>query len=272
MTMPRDLILVRHGQSEGNLVIMQLEKQGLPVPDEYYRKHTAHWRLTSKGVQQAEIAGQWLRQNLVTEFDRYYVSDYVRAKETAALLGLKQASWGINIYLGERNWGIMDRYTEEERNKIFEIDLVTKKIHPFYWTPPRGESMVQLCLRLEKVLETLHRECADGRVILVCHGEVMWGFRIILERIPPDKYVKLDESKNPFDRIHNCQILHYSRKNPGTGQLSDHLDWMRSLCPTDLSLSANAWQEISRPRFTNEQLLKHAAKFPRVIDNQEEKS
>ena len=46
----------------------------------------------------------------------------------------------------------------------------------------------------------------------------MWGFRVILERIPPDKYVKLDQSKNPFDRIHNCQILQYSRIDPKTGE------------------------------------------------------
>lgn len=265
--MPIDLVLVRHGQSEGNLVIMQLEKQGLPVPKEYYAKHTAHWRLTSKGVEQAKIAGKWLRENLETKFDRYYVSDYVRAKETAALLGLNQALWGINIYISERSWGIMDRFTEEQRNKEFQLDLETRKIHSFYWTPPRGESMFQLCQRLEKVLETLHRECSNGRIIMVCHGEVMWGFRVILERIPPDKYVKLDESKNPFDRIHNCQILHYSRINPSSNELTPTLNWMRSICPTDLSLSNNDWQEIIRPKFTNKQLLHHAEQFPRIIDN-----
>lgn len=269
MTMPVDLVLVRHGQSEGNLVIMQLEKQGLPVPEAYYKKHTAHWRLTSKGIEQAKMAGQWLRNNLDPDFDRYYVSDYVRAKETAAYLGLEQAMWGINLYLAERNWGIMDRFTGEQRNKEFQVDLETKMIHPFYWTPPRGESMVQLCVRLEKILETLHRECSDGRIIMVCHGEVMWGFRVILERIPPDKYVKLDHSKDPFDRIHNCQILHYSRMDPEKGQLASTLNWVRSICPTDLTLSSNKWREIVRAKFSNEQLLRFADRFPREIDSSE---
>lgn len=268
MTKWKELILVRHGQSEGNLVIHDHDDFNLPVPPDFYKKHTAHWRLTSKGVNQARIAGDWLRQSMNTEFDRYYVSDYVRAKETAALLELEKAFWGINIYLGERNWGIMDRYTAEQRAELFKVDLEAKQIHPFYWTPPRGESMVQLCLRLEKILETLNRECADGRVILVCHGEVMWGFRVLLERIPPDKYVKLDQSKNPFDRIHNCQILQYSRIDPKTGETTPNLNWMRSVCPTDLSKSSNVWQTIKRPRFSNEQLLRHAERFPRVVDNQ----
>ena len=269
MTMPKDLILVRHGQSEGNLVIKVLESQNLIISEEYYNRHTAHWRLTTQGVSQAKIAGEWLKDNMDLNFDRYYVSDYVRAKETAGHLGLPNAEWLINIYLGERNWGILDRFNAEQREKEYALDLLVKKIHPFYWTPPRGESMSQLCLRLQRVLETLHRECSEKRVIMVCHGEVMWGFRVILERMPIDKYLQLDESTNPFDRIHTCQIIHYSRKNPQTNEISPYLSWMRSICPTDLSLSTNKWQEIIRPKFTNKQLLKHAEKFPRIIDNEE---
>lgn len=269
MTMPIDLILVRHGQSEGNVVINSYEENEIQAPDEYYQKHTAHWRLTSKGVRQAQCTGQWLKENNLLAFDRYFVSDYARAKETAAHLGLPDASWLINFYLGERNWGILDRFTAAERAEKFKTDFKAKKIHPFYWTPPRGESMMSLCLRLEKVLDTLHRECSRGKVIMVCHGEVMWALRIILERIPVDKYVELDASKNPFGRIHNGQIIHYTRKNPQTSEIMPRLNWIKSICPPDLSLSGNNWELINRPKFSNEQLFKHVAKFPRIIDNSE---
>ena len=271
MTMPLDLVLVRHGQSEGNVVIYNYEKNGIPVPLNYYDKHTVHWRLTSLGVKQAQVTGQWLRDNNLTDFNRHYVSDYVRAKETAGHLALPNAEWLVNFYLGERNWGILDRFTAEERDEKFKKDFEARKIHPFYWTPPRGESMVSLCLRLEKVLDTLHRENSDGKVILVCHGEVMWGLRVILERIPIDKYVKMEDSKNSFDKIHNCQVIEYSRVNPDNAEISPKLNWMRSICPTDLSLSSNVWQEINRPRFSNEQLLRHAERFPRVVDNIEKR-
>ncbi|MFC1598624.1 histidine phosphatase family protein [Patescibacteria group bacterium] len=267
MSMPIEIVVVRHGQSEGNVAIRILEEQGLPVPAEYSAKHTVHWRLTSKGVEQAQIAGQWIRENLDFNFFRYYVSDYDRAKETAGHLALPSAQWMINFFIGERNWGILDRYTAEERFAKFQTDFQAKTIHPFYWTPPRGESMVDLCLRLDKVLGTLYRECADKRVILVCHGEVMWGLRVILERMTPDKFVRLDKSKNPKHRIHNCQILHYTRKNPRTGIIQPYFGWVKSVCPTDLSRSINKWQAIKRPKFSNQELLDFVEKNPRIIDN-----
>lgn len=76
-----------------------------------------------------------------------------------------------------------------------------------------------MCLRLSKIISRLHRECHDKRVIIVCHGEVMWAFRVILERLTQHQYRELDKSTNVKDKIHNCQIIHYSRRDPKTGKL-----------------------------------------------------
>jgi len=267
MAMPVDLVLVRHGQSVGNLIQgVQRKNKKLKVPSSFYKQHTYEWRLTQLGVEQAFIAGEWIRKNIGTKFDRYYSSSYVRAQETAGHLNLPGAQWFLNPYLGERNWGILDRFTPEEREKRFAQDFKAKKINVFYWAPPRGESMLDLCLRVDRVLDTLHRECSGKRVVMINHGEIMWTHRFRLERMTVSQYLDLNESKHPFDRIHNCQVIHYTRRDPKTGKIAPYLNWMRSVCPTDLSLSLNKWVKIKRRSYSNEELLAFAEKFPRLIE------
>jgi len=268
MAMPRNLVLVRHGESEGNLIQRAARnKKKIIVPKKFMERHTCDWRLTDTGIEQAQSAGAWIQENIGQSFDRYYVSNYLRALETAALLGLPDAKWFKSHYICERNWGILDRFLPEQRAKKFAKDFESKRINAFYWSPPRGESMLQLCLRVEKVIETLHRECSGQNVIIVGHGEILWAFRIVLERITLHDYILLDASKRAFDRIRNCQILHYTRINPVTQKQEPYLNWLRSVCPWDMSLSTNKWQQIKRRHYTNQQLLKFVSKMPRLIND-----
>ena len=257
MGMPIDLVIVRHGESEGN-VATALSKRGddSMFSKSFLNRHSSTWRLTEKGKSQAEIAGEWIKKNIEKDFFRYYVSEYDRAKETAALLGFSEAEWMITYYLREREWGDLDVMPVEERKSRFAENLRRKEMDPFYWIPSNGESMPMLCLRLEKILDTLHRECDGHDALLVVHGEVMWGLRYIIERMTSSDISKLENSPDPKDKIHNCQIIHYTRKDPVSGRVASYLNWMRSICPTDLSLSHNEWQPIVRRKFSNEDLLK----------------
>lgn len=269
MAMPNHLILVRHGESEGNLIQWATKaKQQIEIPPDFMDRHTCDWRLTSRGIEQAKAAGQWFKKNSLFDFHRYYVSHYLRALETAALLNLPNAKWFKHHYIVERGWGIMDRKLPEERAETFPLDLKSKEINYFYWKPPRGESMLDLCLRVDRLLNTLYRECEEQNIIIVCHGEIMWAFRVVIERITLHDYIALNNSANPFDCIHNCQIIHYSRVDPKTEIQAKYLSWVRSICPWDQNLSTNDWQQIKRPSFSNEQLLKFVKKTARVIDNQ----
>ena len=123
MTLPIDLVLVRHGQSEGNLAKRRSEAgDHSAFTKEFRRRHSASFRLTIKGREQAQQAGEFLRKEFTGEgiaFDRYYTSDYLRAMETAGGLELPNASWYRDFYLTERDWGDLDHFPQSEREERF---------------------------------------------------------------------------------------------------------------------------------------------------------
>lgn len=279
MTMPYELVLVRHGESEGQ-VAQRASRAGdhSYYSGEFLTRHSSLWRLTDRGTEQAEIAGKWIRKGITERFFRYYTSEYLRAKETAYHLGLPDALWYSDFYLRERDWGLLDVMSEEERWEHYSHELARKEIDGFFWSPPNGESIAQLCLRIDRVLDTLHRECSDKKVVIVCHGEVMWAFRVRLERMSQDTWRHLEISDNPHDKVHNCQILHYTRINPyvrdeilltrGTiapYYIAPYYSWFRSVCPWDLSLSSNSWQGIERPIYSNTDLMQEVNTVKRLI-------
>lgn len=256
--MPLHLRLVRHGESEGNVATAaSLRGDDSYYTPEFLARHSRDWRLTPKGRGQAGTAGEWLREVSHGRFyTRYLVSDYLRARETAALLNLPEAQWNIDINLRERNWGEADVMTHGERQRRFAEIFAAKKRNSFLWTPPNGEDMPTVCMRVRNTLDTLHRECADGNVIIVCHGEVMWAFRMMIERLTMEEWNRLDASDDPRDSIHNCQVLEYTRVNPDDpNDIRKRMEWMRSTLPTNPSLSYNVWMPIPRRTWSNEDLL-----------------
>jgi NAD+ kinase len=270
MAMPKNLFLIRHGESEGNIAS---EKSKLgdhgAFNEDFKSRHSSLWRLSEKGVEQAIVTGNWIRENIALEFHRFYTSEYIRAMETAGHLGITGADWLTEIYLRERNWGSLDRVSHLEREQKFQDAMQDRKVQSFFWTPPNGESLADLCLRVERVIETLHRECAGKNVVIVCHGEVMWAFRFRLERMSMETFEQLELSTDPADKIHNCQIIQYTRTNPFSYDQSqnDYLGWMRSICPwknTDPN-HIGSWKEIQRKRYSNQDLLERVSKITPIV-------
>lgn len=270
MAMPLDLVLVRHGESEGNIA-HNCSRSGddRHFTKEFRARHSSTWRLSDRGIRQAHAAGAWLQQNVARTFDRYLTSDYLRARETAAHLGLPDARWYTDFYLREREWGQLDALPHEERARLHADSMERRKNDTFYWCPPGGESMAALCNRLKWVLHTLHREMAGQRVIIMCHGEVMWGFRVLIERIDSARYLELDRSTDPRLRILNGQVLHYTRQDPVTGEIHPYVGHMRQVCPWKPEHTDGAWEPITRPRYTNEELLRTVERVPRTISDQD---
>lgn len=269
MPLPIDLVLVRHGTSEGNAAKRLSEKGDHSAIKLLHGRHTASFRLTAQGRSQAERAGAWLCKEFYPEygFDRFYASEYLRALETAGLLGLPSAKWYTDFYISERDWGDLDVLPEDERQEKFGQALRMRDTEPFFWAPPNGENFASLCLRIDRILMTLARECSNKRVIIVCHGEVMWAFRIKLERMSQRLFKELHLSKDDRHKIHNCQIIHYTRRDPADGKKGpyDYYHWKRMVRPTQTPAWEGKWERIVRPNYTNEQLLDIVSHTPAKV-------
>lgn len=269
MALPIDLVLVRHGQSEGNAAKRLSEKGDNTGFARLNDIHTRSFRLTKKGQEQAVTTGKWIENEFYKEgkgFGRYIASEYTRAMETAALLGLPDAAWLRNFYLTERDWGELESCPESEKAERFGDVLRMRMIEPFFWRPPNGESFADLCLRLDRVLSTLHRECSDMKVIMVCHGEVIRALRVLIERMPQQRFKETYLSKESVDGIHNCEVLHYSRRNPETGKVEDYIHWLRRVRPNADPVWDTGWQPIERQKYSNEELLKIVSETPSLLE------
>ena len=267
--MPTNLVLVRHGESESNVAnAHSRDGDGSMFTPEFSNRHTSAIRLTDRGIQQAKAAGRWLKEQNLDTFFRYYVSEYARAIETAGYLNLSGANWYTDNQLRERERGMMEHLPDDVRRIKFKECLDIYDRHHFYGTYPNGESMADVCNRIRcNTLDTLHRECSDKDVIIVAHGEVIWAFRIILERISANEYNKLEREKSKWFKIGNGQIVHYTRVDPyNPSNILPRMGWVRSINPYDPEYAGHDWKEIPRRKtYSNDELLEMANQFPRII-------
>ncbi len=260
--MPKNLFLVRHGQSEGNLVRKQFEESGDEsfFSDEFLGLHESQYALTDQGVAQAKKAGQWFAAKKFIFFDRTLVSNNVRAMQTASYLQIENAEWMVDFNLRERDGGLFDVITPSKRDLHYADQQKFYNTQPFLFRPPQGESIADVCQRIKIVLDTLARECDGKNVIIVCHGHVMRTFRIILEKMSLQKTNGLLLNKEEWAKVPNCSVIHYTRENPYDNKhgLSDHFDWMRMIRPAGGGDLEDAFSVIERRRYSNEDLLVEA--------------
>ncbi len=268
MAMPEDLVLVRHGESEANIIQKQRkEMRDAAAPDGFFDRHDSQMRLSLLGVEQADATGEWLRSEFPDGFDRYYVSSLMRTVETAGRLAIN-GNWDIDDRWRERDWGEYGVLSDTEQQDRYDLSRKLKKQSKWYWCPPGGESLATgVRLRFEDILETMHRELAGKKVIAVTHGETMEVARFVLERLLPEEWQR-QEQDEAF-KLSNCQILHYTRTNPSTGEQSSRLEWRRSVCAWDESRSWDAgnWVHIERHRYNDEELLGLVEAHPRLLES-----
>lgn len=256
MSMPQDLVLIRHGQSEAN-VRQKASKRGdnslftddlVTVPDN-------SWRLTELGANQAKTAGTYLQEKFSQGFDRYIVSPFMRTRETAANLQLPEATWEENRIIRERSWGEIDGLSVAEFERDYPNNALLKKKDPIYWAPPAGESLATVVEnRASNFLRGLSRDSSGARVLAVTHGEFITSTRMLIERWADEKFHEIEE--DPTQKIRNCLMVHYTRRNPETGKLADRFRWVKLAYPKGNEVVESDWSEFdSARRLTNEQLL-----------------
>ncbi len=260
MVMPKNLFFVRHGESDGNFGRDLLHQGKIGKDHEVFKIPDHELRLTPRGVQQAEFAGEWFKNNFDEKLYGFN-SPFVRTMETTyhLKLGIKYRSY---YALVERFWGGFS-FAPEEKQKIIKRFM---KQNPLYTTVGGGgQSLHDLFISNWIFFHQLHRKFSNKNVIAVCHGERILTLRAQLERLHDKEFKKIANSNRTGDQIRNCQILHYTRINPKTNEEAGHLSWMRSFCPWDLRDKDLKWKNISRPLLSESDLKTSFEEYPRFL-------
>jgi probable phosphoglycerate mutase len=205
---PASLWLVRHGESAGNVARDLAEDHGLPMIDIATRDMDVP--LSNRGEHQARALGEWLRQQPADVRPTCSIaSPYVRAHSTARLVleasGCPPELIDVEVdeRLREREFGILDRLTRagiEARHP--EQSAARAFLGKFYHRPPGGESWADVALRLRSLLDTIGRQYAGERVLVVSHQVVILVFRYLLEGLSEDELLAIDREAD----VANCAV------------------------------------------------------------------
>ena len=179
----RNLILVRHGQSEWN------EKNlftGWENPG-----------LTEKGSEEAKHAGMLIKQ-LDIRFDCLFTSALVRAQLTGSIILDKIDQTDLNIIkdkaLNERFYGDLQGLNKDECREKWGEDLVQTWRRSFDKGPPGGETLKETGERvLPYYLNDIHPLILENKNILItAHGNSLRSLIKYLDSISDEDIVKLE--------------------------------------------------------------------------------
>ena len=179
----RNLILVRHGQSEWNAknLFTGWENPGL----------------TETGKTEAKNAGD-LINNLDIDFDCLFTSALIRAQLTGTIIlkTINQESIKIveNKALNERFYGDLQGMNKDECRQKWGEELVQAWRRSFELGPPGGETLKETGERvLPYYLSEIHPMLMqDMNVIVAAHGNSLRSLIKYLDKVSDEDIVKLE--------------------------------------------------------------------------------
>jgi broad specificity phosphatase PhoE len=189
---PNRIILIRHGESEGNV------NKGI-----YAEKPDYALDLTEEGIKQAHYAGAQLKQLLKEETAFFYVSPLYRTRETFEQIASSFSDGQVNYReeprLREQEWGHLKSIDECDR-----IDKERDEYGTFYYRIPDGESAADVYDRVSDFFGSLFRDFEKrgfpDNAVVITHGMTI---RLFLMRWFHWTVEHFEELKNPA----NCQIV-----------------------------------------------------------------
>src|SRR5271156_5095438 len=176
----RLLVLVRHGQSEGNL-----------------KNLFTGWRdvgLTEKGIKEARAAGQKLKARGL-RFDVAFTSALVRAQHTLDLAIEEMGQKSIPVFkdqtLNERDYGDLVGLDKDDARAKWGEDQVHIWRRSYDVAPPGGESLKDTAARVLPyyIQDILPRVLRGDNVIVSAHGNSLRALIMVLEHLSPEKIV-----------------------------------------------------------------------------------
>jgi broad specificity phosphatase PhoE len=149
------LVLVRHGESEGNVTRI-------------FTATPITLALTELGRRQAREAAAVIES--IANPRAVIASPYVRARDTGAIIAEElQLPFEIREGLHERETG---EFAGKPYESIFEAEGYDPS-QPWTWVPPGGESYEHVRARVGPILDELVARFSEDDVVVVSHGGVM---------------------------------------------------------------------------------------------------
>lgn len=211
---PAEIVLVRHGQSVGNIAAEEAGASGAERLDLDFRD--ADTPLSETGRAQARAVGAYLQGGDQRDCPDVIVSSpYRRAAETAAAA---VESWGcahelvLDERLRERDLGVFDGLTSTGIRAAYADEAERRaRVGKFYYQPPSGESWCDVTLRVRSLLADLREGYEGKRVWLFTHQAVIMTFRYVLEHLTEEELLEIDRSLD----LPNCSLTSYRAGDDG---------------------------------------------------------
>ncbi len=146
--------LIRHGQTDWNLVHRLQGHMPIPLNEEGYRQaHAAMNRLDGR------------------TFDAIYSSDLLRAAQTAGIIaGKVKAPIIQDTRLREISHGRWEGHTVLEAGDLFPEDVAPWSRNMLDFAIPGGETVLQVAERITDFLNEISQKHPDQNVLIVSHG------------------------------------------------------------------------------------------------------
>jgi 2,3-bisphosphoglycerate-dependent phosphoglycerate mutase len=179
----RNLILVRHGQSEWNA-----------------KNLFTGWKdpgLTDQGVSEAKNAGKLILEQKI-EFDVMYTSMLSRAEKTGniilGILNHKEIPIIKNEALNERHYGSLAGLNKDDARKKWGDEQVHIWRRSFDMPPPDGESLKDTAERVLPYFETeiMPKVISGSSILIAAHGNSLRALIMKLDSISAEDIVKLE--------------------------------------------------------------------------------
>ena len=210
---PRDqrkqLILVRHGQSEGNVAAEAAHRDELERIDVPARDPDVD--LSDLGREQAEAVGRWLGSLPPDEQPQVlWTSPYRRARQTAEIAvdaaGL-DIPCRVDERLRDRDMGITDKLTGAGIRAAYPEEAERREwIGKFYYRPPGGESWADVAMRVRAVLTDLAHAEKHQRILVTGHDVVLLLFCYVAEAMDEEQ-VLARARDNALSNAAICRLL-----------------------------------------------------------------
>jgi broad specificity phosphatase PhoE len=174
MKYPKRIVLVRHGESQGNVIAKD---------DAVHPSIANHqFALTERGREQARITGEYLRDQFGA-FDTCFCSSFLRTEETLrwmmprerAVHDARLNEWWRGI------WHSLPKTVVEEHFPVEKV--IQEREGRYHYRAPGGENGPDVELRIRSFITDLRLFHAGETVLISGHGNWIILFQRIIENL-----------------------------------------------------------------------------------------